>query len=114
RSAPCSRHDSLESRTGGYKAFRNIKLRDVHSEIVLSVSYRAREQLYEIFGRALGGIFENSHCGCRVLASDKIEHDLDLARRNSGIPEICTRYLCFHCTLSSLRVIAIYSVEFNI
>ena len=44
----CSRHDSLESRTGAYEALGDIKLRGIHMKIVFCVCYRAAEKLDKI------------------------------------------------------------------
>ena len=101
------RTDSLKSRSGAYKALGNVELRYVHTEVVLCVSDCAFKQFYEIFGRALGGVLEDTHSGRDILASDKIENDAYLARRNSDILEVCLSCFCFHFTIFLLLAKAV-------
>ena len=95
-SALCSRHDALESRTGTNEALGNIQVVRVHLEVMLRVGNGALEELDQGLRSALGSVLKDSHCGGGVLAADKIENDLNLARRDSDIFEICFCNFSFH------------------
>ena len=85
--------NSLEGGAGAYKALCHVKVRGIHAEVLLSilvlcVCNGTLQKLHKIFGRALGGILKNCHSGIRILTSDEVQNNFNLARGDSDILQV--------------------------
>ena len=85
---------------GSDEAFRDIKLIHIHAEVVICICNGGFEKLFDILANELVGVFEYCGSNRNILASDEVEHYLNLARCNAKLFEICSGFLVFHSLFS--------------